>query len=365
MNQKTLICFVIATVFAASNFIFAQESQKFTAAKHNEYGLIYSLPITHFDITVTATKTVKVAGIYNKYAKKYLGVENAILDDSQSWELQSIELTPYGVPDKDNEYLMQFKNGSSPFLMLDNNGLPLAINYEVRAIKATKIEAARIKNAITPNAAAQALSGELLVSESIAKQAEIAANQIYKIRESRTNFITGEGDVMPPDGEAMKLMISKLDAQEAALMALFLGTTSSETEAKHFDYTPSEEVNNEVILRISDYNGIVDKNDLSGEPVYLTLKITQRGEMPVNEKGIEKKIPKGAVMYKIPGKAQITLKHNGKSIFDKNIEVAQYGIDFGLDPDMFTNKKQPAYVIFDPQTGAVKEIGNANQPTEK
>ena len=40
----------------------AQETQKFTAAKHNEYGLVYSLPVTHFDIEVTAEKIVSKAG---------------------------------------------------------------------------------------------------------------------------------------------------------------------------------------------------------------------------------------------------------------------------------------------------------------
>ncbi len=32
-------------------------------------------------------------------------------------------------------------------------------------------------------------------------------------------------------------------------------------------------------------------------------------------------------------------------------------IVFGIDPDMFTDKKAPAYVVFDAQTGAIREIG--------
>lgn len=362
---KHLILAVAITIIGSSS-IMAQQTQKFTAAKHNEYGLVYSLPITHFDIEVTALKTINKAGPYNKYAKKYLGTDNVITENSETWKLQSVNISQYGVPDKENQYLMQFKSGSTPFLILDSAGLPLAINIEQKETQNTEKQGTKSNPTILEsNVFTQALSGELLASGSQAKQAEIAANQIYKIRESRTNLITGEADQMPPDGEAMKLTIAQLDAQEAALTALFFGTTRTETNVRHFDYIPTDEVANEVIFRISDFNGIVDKNDLSGEPVYLNLKVTQAGTIPVNEKGEEKKLPKGAVMYKIPGKAQVTLKYDGRQVFEKSMEVAQLGIDFGLDPTMFTDKKLPSYVIFNPQTGAIKEIGNAPTISDK
>jgi hypothetical protein len=37
--------------------------------------------------------------------------------------------------------------------------------------------------------------------------------------------------------------------------------------------------------------------------------------------------------------------------------MAQYGVVFGIDPAMITNTKAPAYVVFDPLTGAIKELG--------
>lgn len=43
-------------LFLTTNIGFAQETKKLTAEKHNEYGLIYSLPQTHLDIEVVATK---------------------------------------------------------------------------------------------------------------------------------------------------------------------------------------------------------------------------------------------------------------------------------------------------------------------
>lgn len=359
--MKTSLLLLCGTLAFSNMTMSAQETTKLTAAKHNEYGLIYSLPITHFDVEIDATKTVRKAGPFAKYAKKYLSVDDAILNDAQEWTITGVSVNPYGIPDKNEEYLMQFKSGSSPFLILNSRGLPLAINVEE---KETPLVVREPKPATTSildnNAYASALPGELLASESLAKRAEMAATMIYKIRESRTNIITGEADQLPPDGTSMKLTMDQLNSQEAALMALFVGTTTTENVIKHFDYLPGTEVKNEVLLRVSDFFGIVDKSDLSGEPVYLTLRITEQGELPVNEKGEEKKLPKGAVMYKIPGSAQLTLTFEGKTLYDKNIQVSQYGVDFGLEPSMFTDKKNPSYVIFNPETGSIKEIGNVS-----
>ena len=40
----------------------AQQTKLLTAEKHNEYGLVYTLPVTALDIEVTAVREVKKAG---------------------------------------------------------------------------------------------------------------------------------------------------------------------------------------------------------------------------------------------------------------------------------------------------------------
>ena len=117
-------------ILSMTTSLTAQESQKLTANKHNEYGIIYALPVTHLNIEVEAVKTIKKAGPYYRYADKYLGVKNPVIKDSETWEIRDVQISPVGVPDKENEYLMKFKSGSAPFLMLDENGLPLSINIE-------------------------------------------------------------------------------------------------------------------------------------------------------------------------------------------------------------------------------------------
>lgn len=339
-----------------------QESQKLTANKHNEYGLIYSLPITHFNIEVEAVKTVKTVGPYYKYAEKYLGVKNPITSNSESWDIRNVEISSFGVPDKETEYLMKFKSGSTPFLILDSNGLPLAINIEAEE-SVVKRKRNKMPDAnVLDGGYANALTEDIVASESLMKRAEATAAKIFELRESRNDLVSGNADQMPPDGESLKLMLDELNRQEAALTAMFVGTATTETRIIRFDYLPQAATEREVAFRVSDYNGIVDKNDLSGEPVYISIKITEKGELPVNDKGEEKEVPKGAVMYNIPGKAEVTLTYDGRQVAKERLEVAQFGVQFGLDPKMFTDKKAPAYVIFNPESGSIRELG-ALQPS--
>ena len=204
-----------------------------------------------------------------------------------------------------------------------------------------------------------------MASESLMKRAETAAAKIFELRESRNDLVSGNADQMPPDGASLKLMLDELNRQEQTLTAMFVGTTQLETRVVRFDYEPKKDVDGEVVFRVSDVNGIVDSNDLSGEPVYITVKTTQKGELPVDDKGKEKELPKGVVMYNIPGLATVTLTYDGNVLAREQMEVAQFGVQFGLDPKIFVDKKQPAYVVFHPESGSVKEIGVLETSTEK
>ncbi|MDE6114739.1 MAG: DUF4831 family protein [Muribaculum sp.] len=356
--KKTVIALACSVGIAGG--LSAQTTQKFTATKANDYGLVYSLPVTVLDITVEAERVVKKPGEFYKYAKKYLNVDNPVAEPSESWSVKQVIVNARGVADNDNRYLMEFKGGFSPFLIMDENNLPLAINYEDVEVPDSPVLPELVKAAPTPletSAARQVVSEEMLQSQSSAKRAELAAQRIYELRQSRNDLITGQADQMPPDGAAMQLVMDQIAAQEAALTAMFVGTEQHSTAVRTFTYVPGDAVKNHVIARISAFDGIVDASDLSGDPVMLTLKVTSRGEMPVNEKGEEKAFPKGGVAYCIPGTASLEIDYNGKTYWEGSIDASQYGITFGLDPKMFTDKKSPAYLLLNPVTGAIKELG--------
>ena len=45
-------------------------------------------------------------------------------------------------------------------------------------------------------------------------------------------------------------------------------------------------------------------------------------------------------------------------MWEGSIDAAQYGIVFGLDPKPFNDRKDPSYLILNPVTGAIRELGS-------
>lgn len=337
----------------------AQTTQKLSAGKVNEYGLIYTLPSTTVDVTLEAEKTVRTPGEFFRYAKKYLGLD-PITEPSTAYTLRSAVISPRGVADPEERYLVQFKAGSTPFIMVNDMNMPLSVNTDDVKLPAAPAlpEAKEAAPTILQSAAAkQAVTAEMLQSPSSAKRAELAAARIYELRETRSEILAGSADNMPADGQAMQLVLDNLAAQEEALTAMFIGTEQKSTEVTTVQVTPRDTNPRQIVARLSMTDGFVTPDDLSGAPVYVDIAVTERGKLPVNEKGEEKKFPKGGLAYRVPGKADVTVSYDGDTMARRNIDVAQYGVVFGLDPGIFTDKKAPAYVIFNPTTGAITEIG--------
>lgn len=353
---------IIIGALLATTAATAQQAQRITATKANEYGITYTLPVTAVDITIEAEFTREEPGEFYKYALKYLNIDNPISEPSLSASVKSVTISTHGVPDPEKRYLVTLKSSQAPYMILGEGNIPLAINTEsVFEAETPAIPEAR-QAGPTPletQAARQVITQEMLQSHSSAKRAELAAEQIYALRQSRTDLITGQAEQMPPDGAAMKLVMDNIEAQEQALMAMFAGTKSTYTEVRTFTIVPQGGINNQIIARISATAGITDPNDLSGFPVYLSIKELTRGEMPVNDKGETLPFPKGGIAYTIPGQAQVTVTAMGKELARKDVDLAQSGIVYGMAPSCFTDKKAPVYLLFNPATGAAAEVGPA------
>ena len=341
---------------------FAQTSTKLTATKANEFGLMYTLPLTAFEVTVAVEKTVNTPGEFYQYAKKYLNTE-PIIKPSTSWRITEAVVNPVAVADEEERYLANFKGGTGTFMMLSDSNYPLSINDEnynpeVSLTELPKAVAAE-PTVLQKPIAQQAITPEMIQSKSSAKRAELAAEKIYELRTNRNEIISGQADAMPADGAAMKLALDQLAGQEEALTAMFLGTVQKSVEVRTYTvYIPEDgEASRMVIARLSAIDGLVDANDLSGDPIYIEITPITRGELPVNEKGVAKTFPKGGVAYRIPGAAWVSLTYDDRTLTEKEFDVAQYGVVFGLDPSLFTNKREPAYLHFNPLTGAVRELG--------
>lgn len=341
----------------------AQQTKMLTADKHNEYGLVYTLPTTALRFEVTARRTVSKAGPFYQYAKRFIGTDKVITEDSEQWEILSVKAETYGIPDTENEYLMQVKPGALTSICVGEDGMLLAINKEVDAPKAAISERETKRKKESPldtEAYLKYVNEDFLISQSSAKQAQMLAESIVEVRDARVSLTRGTAETMPTDGRQLELMLNSLEDQEKILTAAFKGLSSTETVTRVYTFTPDEE-GKYILFRMSDFGGFVEADDYSGEPVYVTVEVTRQPEIPVDAKGKEKELPKDAVIYNIPGAAKITLSHKGRELWSEETDCSQYGIRFGLQPTLFSDKKARSYAIFDTATGALEKIAEINE----
>lgn len=358
--MKKTVFLLCAALLAGAPVVTAQASQKITAGKANEYGLAYALPLTAIDVYLVAELTEKTPGEFYNYARRYLGLAQAVTKPRQSAELKQAIIVPKGMPDANQRWLAQFRPGSSAFITLNEEGVPLTINsdeipdeYMPEIPPTTEFSASPLDGP----AAEQAITADMARSASLTKKAELAAQRIFELRETRSDLLSGQADNPPADGKAMQLVLDNLAAQEAALTAMFAGVERKRTVVDKVTLVPdSGEIDSRVIARISAVDGILDAEDLAGKPVTLTLRISEAPTLPVNEKGQPKTFPRGGVPYRIPGTALVTVDYDGRTISAVETPMAQLGVVFGLPPTLFTDKNEPYKLIYDPNTGGILEL---------
>lgn len=355
--MKILPFITVAILLMCAPAGMAQTSQKLSAGKANEYGLIYSLPLTALDVYIEAEITEKHPGEFYNYARRHLGIADAITADSRSASIKSVVIVPRGVANPAERQLAQFKAGTSAFITLSPDNIPLALNteesYEIPTPALPTAKAAA-PSPLEGEGARQAVTQEMARSASLSKKAELAAQRIFELRETRSDILSGQADNPPADGKAMQLVLDNLAAQEAALTAMFAGVTSTRTVVEKVAVMPdSTDVEGSVIARLSAVDGILDADNLAGAPITIDIKVLEQGKLPVNEKGEVKTYPKGGVAYCVPGTALVTVNYAGREVASQEVALAQLGVVFGMNPALFTDKKEPYKAIFDPATGAV------------
>jgi len=352
---SAFIIFIVSTLNAQTKVV------KMSATKSTDYGVTYFLPKTVLTIRVEYSKTTQKAGTFARYAERYLGVkEQAIVpEDKVYYTLNKINVTSKGVVDRNEAYLVDFKaKTTSPFVYLTEDGLICTINadYVPEPVKNDKVTVAQPAQKSSSPPAHSFYSEEFLNAGSDFKMAEVAAKRIFKLRESRTDIHTGEAENAPRDGEGLKIVLANSEAEEKALLELFTGTTSVESFDAEFELEPLSDIDKEILFRFSKYSGIVEPEDLSGNPVYINVKNldnTEKREI-IDPKRKTKEIQ--SIIYNNPGRATVEVIYGNNSMFKNTFQIVQFGSKQVLAPSMFDDKKGAVKVYFFPETGGIKQI---------
>jgi hypothetical protein len=360
-STKSFVLLLTGIVLLSiSNSAFAQTRVvKVNAIKVNDFGVQYMLPKTQLEITVEYTQTIQKAGQYARFASRYLGINepDVVLEDQTFYTLDRVFVTEKGIPDKEQSFLVSFRaRTTSPFVYLTEDGIICAINTEYVPEKENVIPVNLQPQSELPRINPQSLfTEEYLRAGSVTRMAEVAAKNIYKIRESRQDILTGEVDNMPKDGEALRIVLGNLEAQEKIWTELFTGTTQANKQTKRIVINPVEELNNEVLFRFSKYLGVMDADDLSGSPVYMNLRNLRTVEIPAEDPKRKAREPE-SIVYNVPGKAELEIFNGINKIYSTTVNVTQFGTTQILATSLFDDRKTPVQIVFYPTTGGIKSI---------
>jgi hypothetical protein len=276
---------------------------------------IYALPQTIIDIHVTAEEITIIPGPYEKYAEKYLGIQNVPAKTQKIWNIKKLEMRKHAEADADYIYAIRGINDpdNSPWLnrLIKDSMILSAVNFSSnqvyqyfypaitadlpytdlsikRNFEAEKeIEVSRVMP--DTNYQTKPDSRNALKEKTLEQKAEEAANFLLKLKKRRFKLVAGQYENMP-EGEAMTEALKELSRIEKEYLSLFIGKQIITDIQRNFQFTPAtgKETDRVVLFRFSPDEGYIDARETNGIPVMLEYNVLNK--------------TKGLEQYKVPQK---------------------------------------------------------------
>ncbi|MGI6219690.1 MAG: DUF4831 family protein [Bacteroidaceae bacterium] len=374
--MKNILLF---SALLCSCFLSAQtEVSVYGSDKAQTEGITYMLPKNRITVVVTAVKRTYTPGQYCRYAEEYLRLSNVQPEASTYWELQKVEAYCSAVPDPQKAFFIQLTGKSiTSRAQLSPDGMLLAINDKQDYTPAPGPQPLEVKpqKKFSPE---DYYTEDIIRAASAMATARLIADEIYQIRERRNDLTRGELENMPQDGASMQIVLNQLNEQETALTSVFCGTTQEDVKQFTFVVEPNAEVDEAVLFRFSRKLGVVDADNLAGEPVYYSLASqntvpdktprTEEEQKRVDKmlKEAEKRAKKGesqlmeGVVYNVPERVDFSIYTAQNDLFSAEYKIAQMGNTDVLLNELF-DKKSTFHVLFNPEDGSLLKVWQDQQ----
>jgi len=337
-----------------SLFSFAQLlTERLSTATDTARGIVYLLPKINIQIEVDTKCIQETPGMYFQYADRFLGMKEVIQNESIRYEITGFRLTTKTIPDISQAYLISTgKKGKNIVIALTPEGYLKSINgskeNEMPPVKVSTKTKTMTKNIPksweTPGSSI--FTKEMQQANSTAKMAELAANQLFTIRDTRFNMLTQDADKTPSDGRSYEIVLSELNRMESAYLELFKGKVTESNQTFTYTMNPQKD-STDVLLRFSLFKGVLDKNNLGGNPIFIEVK-----PLPVaaEKLRVDKAATPRGLYYRVPGQAVINITDGKDILFTEEVTVPQFGRVLSLPATQITAAK------LCPKTGALLEL---------
>ena len=326
----------------------------FTAMAQTVEGTSYYLPKTALRLTLLVEKTSYQPGEFAGYAQRYMKKNDVQLEPSTTYRLIDTKIATFALPDTAKRYTLTLdKRYSISEVARTDNGILLAINAEGKTVELpTKFVAAPKPKPLNPK---DYMNEDILTAGSTAKMAQLIAQEIYDIRDSRNQLQRGQAEFMPKDGQQLQIMMNGLDTQERALRQVFEGVTVRDTTELTLEFVPTEPVERQLLFRFSRHFGLVDADDLSGTPYYISIATDAPAKSDEEKPNAKKDKDDIGLNVNIPVKTTATLYDGNAPIQKFDFQAPQFGTTENLSGALF-GKKQTSKIVLNPITGGLESI---------
>ncbi len=346
--MRTIFRFSVAVLMMLPMVVSAQKKSD------PEGYLTYSLPSTTIMLEVEAVQERFYAGPYARYAEKYLGIETRQKDET-TLQLTQVKMVPVVEADQSRRYSINVPKGEidGSFLKLSSEGLISFSdakygdgsvwrfptdgqgNFSGKGVASnlTSQTATLYHNGKTADGKGS-VRQNMLVGKTPEQKAAEAADMIVKLRKQRLQIVTGDTDATY-SGEAMGAAIAELTRLEEEYMTLFTGYSDFQTQKMVFEVLPDASSEDQIYIafRLSDTEGLVPADNLSGKPVIMQI-VPQQFEVPevpeVDEKAKKKQEVPVLAYYRIPAVCTVKLMDGMNLLMQSRMPIYQLGQESSL-----------------------------------
>lgn len=358
--------------------------------------IFYALPKNVIRIEIEIKKTIQYEGPYSGFALKYLNIsEGIVLVDNEFYSIESLNIHRISQPDSNRFFAVSNSNYMGfPALQLNTDGVIVGCNnleqcegYNTLTcpLKTPEIELEEFlftdlgvspftmekKETLYRTVQTDSTPVKVpytqtkIVSTTMETNAREAASVIRKLRKRRMKLIMGiKDETFAVEGEAMKKMIEELEIYEQQYLELFIGKSIDKSQTYYFDFEPNEEseMEQQIVAWFSKNKGLVlgkpDARKNNYKP--LILKAQVRGKLPTPQIQVMDQAQKSPVAikyglyYRIPGRIDLALQFENRTLIDQQLEIAQKGVVVPL-PVFYLNNSDYS-IEFHAETGGIKRI---------
>lgn len=273
--MKRLTLLIIA--FISSAMLFDVAAQSLTV-KRIDSCADEAATLLAVDIEVRSEEYV--AGPYARYAQKYFG-ERASLVDKLTYEITSANVA---IVDQTSYMATPLEQPAAPAEAI---GFP----------------------ALLPDRTTVA-------DKSLDEAAKSAAEQIFALRRTRLDLITGEfGDGV--FGAGLESALAEINRLEQEYLELFYGKSRVNVERKRFIIDVDARNTSVIVARFSTENGLVAKDDLMGDIIMMSICPSDMEYPAAN--------PKGRTTYCFANLAEVIVSVGQQHLVSRVLPIYEFG----------------------------------------